>query len=79
MELKYLDQLRKKTSVVSFKVSIEIIRNEISCMEQLGTRTSLMLAPHCGTLVPLAIMSTWSHQGFKQALKTFLFHLAFAQ
>ena len=44
-------------------------------MEQLGTRPSLMLAPHCGTLVPLAIMSTWSHQGFKQTLKTFLFHV----
>ena len=44
-------------------------------MEPLGTGPSLMLAPHCGTLVALAIMSTWSHQGIKQALKTFLFHL----
>ena len=44
-------------------------------MEPLGTGPSLMLAPHCGTLVPLAYHEYLESSGFQAGSKDLLFHL----
>ena len=45
----------------------------------LGDRAFALLGPSLWNTLPWAIRRIWSVQGLKQALKTFLFPLAFAQ